>query len=77
MSEVSSAPQLRTIGRMAAELGVSIYRINHIIATRSHIHPAARAGTLRLFDAETLSQVQYELNLQNARRHSRGGDGSA
>lgn len=72
MSEVSSAPQLRTIGRMAAELGVPIHRINHILATRAHIQPSARAGTLRLFDSEAVAHVRYELNLQDARRHSRG-----
>lgn len=68
MSTASGSPQLRTIGRMAAELGVPIHRINHILATRSHIQPVARAGTLRLFDAEAVAQVRHELNAQDARR---------
>lgn len=73
MSDVSTAPQLRTIGRLAAELGVPIHRVSHILATRHHIQPSAYAGTLRLFNAEAVAQVRYELNLQDARRAARKG----
>jgi hypothetical protein len=61
-------PQLRTPGRLAAELGVPLHRVLHILATRPHIRPSARAGTLRLFDCEALAQVRHELNAQDARR---------
>lgn len=54
-------PQLRTVGRMAAELGEPIHRITHILATRRHIRPSARAGVLRLYDAGAVELVKEEL----------------
>lgn len=66
-------PQLRTPGRMAQELGVPLHRVLHVLTTRQHIQPTARAGTLRLFDAEALAQVRHELNAIDARRSRRGG----
>lgn len=62
------APSLRTPGRMADELGVALHRVLYVLATRSHIRPAARAGTLRLFDAAALTQVSHELETIATRR---------
>ena len=64
----SSAPRLRTPGRLATELGVPLHRVLHVLATRSHIRPAARAGTLRLYDSQAVAQVRHELNGIDARR---------
>ncbi len=47
-------PSLLTSGRIANELGVSLPRVLYILATRRHILPAARAGTLRLFDRQAV-----------------------
>jgi len=43
-------PFLLTPGRIADELGTPLLRVLYVLATRRHILPAARAGTLRLFD---------------------------
>jgi hypothetical protein len=70
MNEQNAAavPSLLTPGRIAAELGVPLHRVVHILGTRSHITPRARAGTLRLYCAEAVAQVRHELNAQDARR---------
>jgi hypothetical protein len=65
---LAAPPQLRTPGRLAQELGVSLTRVQHILATRPHIRPVARAGTIRLFDANAVAQVRHEINAQDARR---------
>ncbi len=69
---LATTPQLRTPGRLAAELGVPLHRVLHILATRKHITPTARAGTLRLFDVAAVAQVRHELNAQDARRAGKG-----
>jgi hypothetical protein len=68
---IAEIPSLRTPGRLAAELCVPLHRVLHILATRPHIRPSARAGTLRLFDAQATAHVRHELNAQDARRSSR------
>lgn len=55
-------PQLRTPGVMARELCVPLHRVLHVLATRKHIRPSARAGTLRLYDSHALAQVRQELD---------------
>jgi hypothetical protein len=70
-------PSLLTPGRIAAELGVPVPRIAYVLATRTHIRPAARAGTLRLFDRAAVAQIRHELTAIAARRESRrGGEGA-
>ena len=69
---LSTTPQLRTPGRLASELGVPLHRVLHILATRKHITPTARAGTLRLYDAEAVAQVRHALNAQDARQSGKG-----
>jgi hypothetical protein len=57
---------------IAAELGVPLHRVLHILATRRHIQPAARAGTLRLYDQRAVAMVRHELNAIDARRCRKG-----
>lgn len=73
MNAVSSLPpQLITAGVIAAELHEPLHRVLHVLATRQHIRPAARAGTLRLYDRRTVAMVRHELNAIDARRCRKG-----
>jgi hypothetical protein len=65
-------PVLLTPGRIADEIGVPLGRVSYILATRPHIRPAARAGTLRLYDELAIAQVRHELNAIAARRSGKG-----
>lgn len=62
------APRLLTTGRMADALGQPVHRVTYILATRPHIQPAARAGTLRLFDRRALAMVRHEIDAIDARQ---------
>jgi hypothetical protein len=64
----STIPLLRTPGVVAAELGVPLHRVLHVLASRQHIKPVARAGTLRLYDRQAVAMVRHELNAIDARR---------
>jgi hypothetical protein len=61
-------PRLITAGVLASELGVPLHRVLHVLATRQHIRPSARAGTLRLYDLRAVAMVRHELNAIDARR---------
>jgi hypothetical protein len=63
-----AVPSLLTPGRIADELGASLPRVLYILATRRHISPAARAGTLRLYDREAIAKIRHELNSIDAQR---------
>ena len=67
-----AVPILLTPGRMADELGVPLPRVVYVLSTRRHILPAARAGTLRLYDQAAVAQVRHELNGIDARRNGQG-----
>ena len=71
-----SLPKLLTPGVMAVRLGVSVVRVQGILATRSHIRPAAVAGTLRVYDGEALAQLRHELNAIDARRQRKKTQGT-
>lgn len=66
-----SALKLLTAGRIAEVLGVRLPRVTYILATRPHIKPCARAGTLRLYDRNAVAMVRHELNAIDARRDAR------
>lgn len=66
-------PQLITAGVIATELSVPLHRVLHVLATRQHIGPAARAGTLRLYDRRAVAMVRHELNAIDARRCRKEG----
>jgi hypothetical protein len=53
---------------IASELRVPLHRVLHVLATREHIRPSARAGTLRLYDRRAVAMVRHELNAIDARR---------
>jgi hypothetical protein len=65
---VTTAPQLITPGVIATELRVPLHRVTNVLATRAHILPVARAGTLRLYDRRAVAMVRHELNAIDARR---------
>jgi hypothetical protein len=67
----STSPRLITPGVIASELAVPLHRVLHILASRAHIRPTARAGTLRLYDRRAVAMVRYELNAMDARRCQR------
>lgn len=76
MTDLESTPQLITAGLLAERLGVPLHRVLHVLRTRSHIRPAARAGRLRLYDREAVAMVRHELAAIAARRCRKGaGDG--
>ena len=64
-------PSLLTPGRLAGELGVPLPRVLYVLATRRHISPAARAGTLRLYHRKAVAMVRHELNAIEARRQQK------
>ncbi len=61
-------PTLITAGVIARELAVPLHRVLHILATRVHIRPRARAGRLRLYDSAAVAMVRHELLAMDARR---------
>ena len=68
MITADSTPRLITAGVIAAELREPLHRVLRVLATRQHIRPAARAGTLRLYDRRAVAMVRHELNAIDARR---------
>ena len=73
MTATKPTPKLITPGIIAAEVNAPLHRVLNILATRPHIQPAARAGTLRLYDRAAVAMVRHELSAIDARRHSRKG----
>jgi len=67
----TNPPRLITPGVIAAELEEPLHRVTRVLATRAHIAPSARAGTLRLYDRSAVEKVRRELSLIDARRSRR------
>lgn len=44
-----------------------LHCVLRVLATRPYIRPAARAGTLRLYDRRAVAMVRHELNAIDAR----------
>jgi hypothetical protein len=65
---MSELPKLITAGVIAQELGEPLHRVLRVLATRKHVKPLARAGTLRLYDRRAVAMVRHELNAIDARR---------
>lgn len=65
-------PQLGTIGVIAKELGTEPHRVAYVIRTRG-IRPSARAGRLRLFNADAIARVDRELRSMAERQGTSGG----
>jgi hypothetical protein len=64
-------PSLITPGVIASELGEPLHRVLHVLSTRPHIAPKARAGTIRLYSSSAVAEVRHELNAIDARRECR------
>ena len=64
----TTSPRLITVGVIADEVRAPLHRVQYVLRTRLRIRPAARAGTLRLYDRRAVAMVRYELNLMDARR---------
>ena len=73
MNRKDIAPRLITPGVIAGELSEPIHRVLNVLNSRQHIRPAARAGTLRLYDKAAVALVRHELNAIDARRSGRRG----
>lgn len=54
-------PSVRTLGKIAADLGVAPHRVDYIIRTR-RIREAARAGRFRLYDRQAFEAIRDELD---------------
>jgi hypothetical protein len=72
---IGTEPKFITPGVIATELNTPLHRVLHILATRQHIRPAARAGILRLYQREAIARVRHELSAIDARQQSRKGAG--
>ncbi|MBI1917683.1 MAG: hypothetical protein HYS12_23555 [Planctomycetes bacterium] len=68
----ATIPRLITPGVIASELREPLHRVLHVLGTRQHILPSARAGTLRLYDRRAVAMVRHELNAIDARRCRKG-----
>lgn len=66
-------PTLITPGVIAAELSEPLHRILHVLRTRQHIMPVARAGRLRLYSKAAVAMVRHELNAIDAKNRGKGG----
>lgn len=72
MSTPEPVPLLTT-GRIAEAVDAPLHRVLNVLATRDHIKPVARAGTLRLYRAEVVAMVRHELSAIDAKRADRRG----
>lgn len=71
MKTNETPPKLITPGVIAKQLSEPLHRVLNVLATRPHIRPSARAGTLRLYDRKAVTMVRHELNAIDARRDAR------
>jgi len=70
-----SEPILVTPGVIAKRFGIPVHRILYVLATRKHIRPKARAGTLRLYDEAAVASIGHELHFIELRGGKGGSDG--
>jgi hypothetical protein len=71
-------PKLITPGVIAHKLQEPLHRVLHVLRTRQHIRPSARAGTLRLYERQAVAMVRHELHAIDARRGgTQSSDGAA
>lgn len=68
-------PRLITVGVIAEACGTTPERARHILRTRPHIRPVARAGFTRLYLPEIIALVRHELSAIDARRAAKNGLG--
>jgi hypothetical protein len=63
----TTTTRLMTAGLIANQLGEPLHRVQRVLATRD-IRPAARAGTLRVYDRDAVERVRIALADIDARR---------
>ncbi|MDB5344293.1 MAG: hypothetical protein JWP89_2670 [Schlesneria sp.] len=68
---MSQIPHLLTIGRIAAEEGETVRRIQYVLTSRPHIKPIALAGNTRLYNSQSVEQIRAALAEINSRRVNR------
>lgn len=68
--QAEQLPRIITAGLIASVLKVSRDRVDHVLKTRPHIMHRYRVGNtrIRLFDADVIAMVRYELSRIDARR---------
>jgi len=74
---IGTEPKLITPGVIATAVDAPLHRVLNVLATRRHIRPAARGGTLRLYERDAIAMVRHELTAMDARRLSRKGGADA
>jgi hypothetical protein len=57
-----------TAAEIAARLGQALRRVQWVLATRHHIRPAARAGSVRIYSTAAIALVQDEIDKIDERR---------
>lgn len=72
MDKDTATPTLITPGVIARQVNAPLHRVLYVLATRGHIRPVARAGTLRLYDKAAVEAVRAELNMIAAERLLKG-----
>jgi hypothetical protein len=65
-----TVPRLATVGLIVERLNVPLHQVQHVLRTRPHIRPLARAGITRLYSHIAIEQVRIELEAIQA-RHTR------
>lgn len=53
-------PTLPTVGEISRRIGVPIHRVEYVIQSRG-IHPAGRAGNLRVYTDADVAHIESEL----------------
>ena len=68
MCETDLIPRLLTSGVIAKDLGVTVFRVHHVLRLHPDIQPRALAGRTRLFDRHAVARIRHELNTIDAKR---------
>lgn len=56
-------PQLRTVGRLAAEVPASMQQVKYLLQ-KHNVQPIGRAGILRLYDQQAVQTIRDALRPQ-------------
>ncbi len=68
---MSQIPHLLTIGRIAAEEGETVRRIQYVLSSRQYIQPIAYAGNTRLYNSQSVELIRAALAEIDSRRANR------
>lgn len=59
---------LLTVNEIAEKLGVSFWQVRHIVNSRRSIEPAVAHRSVKLYDANGLRQIKFELDAIEQKR---------